>query len=213
MSKSEAASSCRCRVRNVVFDMGEVLVHFDGAYFASFYVDCTEDARLIDQALFSSPEWALLDAGAISEATLERLAADRLPQRLVEPMRASFATWHEHQPVLEEANQLVLRLHEAGFGCYLLSNAGVRFWRQKDRIPCLAVMDGWVVSSWEHLMKPDPAIYRTLCERFGLAVKECVFVDDRPENVRGAEVAGMMGHLYTGAEELERYLHALGLVF
>ena len=64
-----------------VFDMGQVLLHFDGHEFSSLYVDSEEDAALLDAALFSSPTWSLLDAGVISEATMERVASSHLPER------------------------------------------------------------------------------------------------------------------------------------
>ena len=42
----------------------------------------------------------------------------------------------------------------------------------------------------EKLIKPDPAIYKCLMERYGLVAEECIFVDDREENVEAAtEVA------------------------
>lgn len=207
------ADYAKPQVRNLVFDMGGIFLNFDGTQFASFYTDSVEDARLIDEALFSSPSWPLLDAGAISEDTIERIAAASLPERLVPAMRETFAHWHEHEVLLPGANELVARLHAAGYGCYLLSNAGTRFWRQKERIACFPLMDGWVVSSYEHVMKPDPLLYRILCNRYGLVPEECLFVDDREINVRGAEVAGMQGHVYTTADDLESYLLELGLTF
>lgn len=199
------------RIRNIVFDVGGVLLRFDGFLFARRYAQDDADARLLDAALFSSPSWSLLDAGTISETTMERVAADTLPERLRPVLHECFADWHNHLPVIAGTNELAVRLHEAGYGCYILSNAGTRFWRQKDRIPSLPCMDGWIASAFERLMKPDPAIYLTLCERYGLRPEECLFVDDSAANVRGAEVAGMRAHLFAGADELERHLGELGL--
>lgn len=201
----------RSQVKNIIFDVGGVLVRFDGKLFARPYVEDDADAALIDGALFSSPFWPLLDAGAISEQTMERVAADTLPERLRSTLHECFADWHNHLPVIEGTNELAVRLHEAGYGCYILSNAGTRFWLQKDRIPSLPCMDGWIASAFERLMKPDPAIYLTLCERYGLRPEECLFVDDNAANVRGAEVAGMRAHLFAGADELEKHLGKLGL--
>ncbi len=199
------------RIRNIVFDVGGVLLRFDGRLFARPYVKDDTDAELLDAALFSSPFWLLLDAGAISEETMERIAADTLPERLRSALHECFAGWHNRQPVIAETNELAIRLHEKGYGCYILSNAGTRFSRLKDRIPSLPCMDGWVASAFERIMKPDPAIYLTLCERYGLRPEECLFVDDNIANVRGAEVAGMMGHLFVGADELECHLRELGV--
>lgn len=201
------------QVGNVVFDMGGVLMVFDGMILARNFTDNEQDAQALNQAFFSNPSWPLLDAGVISEQTMERMAAVRLPERLWPNLHECLLHWHEHKPVIAETNELVRRLHEAGYGCYVLSNAGFRFWREKDYIPCFKYMDGWVVSAFEHIMKPDPRIYQTLCERYALDPATCVFVDDNPDNVRGAEVAGMKGYHFEGAAGLEQHLKGLGLKF
>lgn len=209
----DMATSPDTPIRNVIFDMGGVLLDFNGPLFSRIFTGTEEDAAALDAALFSSPAWPLLDAGAISEDTMERMARARLPERLWPNLRECMAHWHEHQPVVAETNALVGRLHAAGYGCYLLSNAGTRFWRQKDRIPSFPLMDGWVVSAFERLMKPDPAIYLALCNRYGLDPESCLFVDDNADNVAGARVAGMRAHRFTGAQELEGHLKGLGLRF
>jgi len=199
-------------LRNFVFDMGQVLLSFDGLGYASAYAKNDEDAALLDAALFSSPTWPLLDAGVITEATMERMARSNLPERLWPTLHECFASWDCLQRVIPGTNELVVRLHEAGYGCYLLSNAGVRWWHQKDRITSLHAMDGWVVSAWEKLMKPDPLIYLTLCERYRLTPEECLFIDDNQDNVRGAEVIGMQGHVFTTAARLEAELVDRGVL-
>jgi HAD superfamily hydrolase (TIGR01509 family) len=198
-------------IRNVVFDMGGVLLGFNGSLFSHVFTTNEEDAAALNAAFFSSPAWPLLDAGAISEDTIERMAKAHLPERLWPNLHECMAHWHEHQPVIPETSALVERLHAAGYGCYLLSNAGTRFWRQKDRIPCFPLMDGWVVSAFERIMKPDPAIYLVLCDRYGLEPASCLFVDDNADNVAGARAAGMQAHQFTSAAELERHLRTLGV--
>lgn len=141
------------------------------------------------------------------------MAQAHLPERLWPNLHECMVHWHEHQPVFPETNAIVERLHAAGYGCYVLSNAGTRFWRQKDRIPSFPLMDGWVVSAFERIMKPDPAIYMVLCNRYGLDPATCLFVDDNPDNVAGARVAGMQAHQFMGAWELEDHLKSLGLEF
>jgi putative hydrolase of the HAD superfamily len=68
-----------------------------------------------------------------------------------------------------------------------------------------------VVSSEEHLTKPDPKIYTLTLERMGCTPEETVFVDDRPINVAAAETLGMKGAVYTGVGALREELAALGM--
>ena len=98
------------------------------------------------------------------------------------------------------------------FGLYLLSNASTRIDEQLGHCPAYPLMDGRMVSAEERLMKPDPAIYQLLCERYGLDPATCIFVDDNLNNCHGAEVAGMQSfHFITddaaaSVAQLERIL-------
>ena len=51
--------------------------------------------------------------------------------------------------------------------------------------------DGGVFSCYVQLIKPDPEIYRTLLEKYGLQAEECLFIDDREDNVVAARELGM----------------------
>lgn len=68
------------------------------------------------------------------------------------------------------------------------------------------------VSSEFGVAKPDPRIFRLCCERMGIAPQESFFTDDKPENVAGAEAAGLTGHVYRDAAGLEQALRQAGLL-
>ncbi len=74
----------------------------------------------------------------------------------------------------------------------LLSNA----WDNARQVftqifPIADAFDAIVISAEEKVAKPDPRIYRIALERLGVQAGESVFLDDMPENVRGAEAVGM----------------------
>lgn len=185
-------------IKNVVFDMGGVLMNFDGPYFASVFTETHEDAAALNAALFGSPLWTLLDSGTISHETMARYAHDHLPERLHPALEECIAHWPEHSAPFEATNALAISLKEKGYGIYLLSNASTRILEQLNHMPAMPYMDGRVVSAFERIMKPDPAIYELLCERFELVAAECLFVDDNADNCRGAEAAGMKSFHFTG---------------
>lgn len=178
-------------IHNVIFDMGGVLMTFNGMRFARIFTDNEADAELLDRALFNRFEWSLLDAGVIGHETMQRVAEAALPERLHANLHECIAHWPEHSEPIIETCDLAARLKNAGYGLYLLSNASTRIDEQLRRCPAYPLMDGRVVSAEEHLMKPDPAIYLLLCERYGLDPATCLFIDDNLNNCRGAEEAGM----------------------
>lgn len=186
------------KIKNVVFDMGNVLMLFDGPYFSAQFTDNEDDAAALQRALFGSPAWNLLDSGTISYDTMLHVARAHLDERLWPNLDACFAGWAAYSTPIEETNALAAELKREGYGIYLLSNAGTRIHDQLNHMPAWSLMDGAVVSGEERLMKPEPAIYQLLCERYGLLAEECLFVDDNADNCEGARVAGMRAVRYTG---------------
>ena len=47
-------------------------------------------------------------------------------------------------------------------------------------------------------MKPEEKIYAILLERYGLDASECIYIDDREENVSAAGRLGMCPYLFDG---------------
>ncbi len=92
----------------------------------------------------------------------------------------------------------------------LLSNAPAGYLHQVLRREHLyTAFDAILISSEEHLVKPDPAIFRLLLDRLGVAPEEAVMIDDNAGNLRGAAEAGIGGILYTGVPQLLEALKPL----
>ena len=186
------------KLRAIVFDMGNVLMTFDGPHFADLFTTSPADATLLNDALFGSTMWSLLDSGTITHETMLRYAENHLPERLHPNLHECFARWPEHSQPLQAANELGIRLKREGLGVYVLTNASTRVMDQLGHAPVIPYVDGVVVSAIERLMKPDPAIFTLLCERYGLDPASCLFVDDNADNCIGARVAGLHAHHFTG---------------
>ena len=54
-------------IKNIIFDMGNVLMRFDPMALASHFASSQEDQKLLCEHVFSGPEWYALDAGSIDE--------------------------------------------------------------------------------------------------------------------------------------------------
>lgn len=195
------------KIENVIFDMGGVLMVFDGHAFARDFTENDEDAELLWRAYFGRTEWALVDGGVLGFDTLERLARRDLPERLWRNLKACARDWPKKSLPIAETNALVPRLKAAGLGVYLLSNAGVRIGEQLEHMPANKYLDGRVISAFERLMKPDPAIYQLACMRFGIDPATALFVDDSGANCEGAALAGLRSYRFTG--DVDALEHAI----
>jgi len=67
-------------------------------------------------------------------------------------------------------------------------------------------------SCYVGLRKPDPAMYRRALDILGSVPERTLFIDDREENVAGAEAARIKGIQFTGAEALRKELGKLGVL-
>ena len=199
-------------IRNIVFDMGNVLINYDPAHFvARLGLENPEDEQLLLREIFQSPDWARQDRGEIGESGLYALVCGRLPARLHGAAEELIFRWNEPIEPIGGMDGLVKKCKDAGLGVYLLSNASVRQREYWDEIPGSELFDGRIISAEVKCVKPGPEIYGILLERFGLKAEESVFVDDMPANVEGAKRAGLRGILFDGdPDALERALRESG---
>ena len=200
-------------IRNIVFDMGNVLIRFDpDSFMDRVGITDPEDRKIVDRELFASVEWALMDMGLETEDTFEPKVLARIPNRLREKVRGLLRNWAYPRQYIPGMPELVQRLKNAGYGIYLLSNASVgqpAYWNQ---LPVSKLFDGTLVSAFVKTVKPCPAIYRLFTEEFKLEEAECVFIDDAPINVAAAVACGWQGIVFHGdPAELEEKLKAIGV--
>ena len=200
-------------IRNIVFDMGNVLVRFDpGMFMTREGIIDPQDRQTVTRELFQSVEWAQMDMGILNEDTLEPLVLPRVPERLREKVKHLLHNWAVPREMMPGMEDLVRRLKKAGYGIYLLSNASSSqpdFW---NPMPVSECFSGTMISAFVKTVKPNPTIYRLFTEEFGLREEECVFIDDAPINVAGAVACGWQGIVFHGdEEELEEKLTQLGV--
>ncbi len=201
-------------IRNIVFDMGNVIIRFDPVFFIGREgVTDPEDRKLILNELFLSVEWAKMDAGVLTEETAEPLILPRFPDRLKNTVRNLLYNWSRPGDTIPGMESLVRRLKGAGYGVYLLSNASKGQHVYWPKIPVSRLFDGKLISCDVGLVKPMLEIYETFTEKFSLRPEECVFIDDSAPNAAWAAACGWQGIVFHGdADELERKLAALGVI-
>lgn len=199
-------------IRNLVLDMGNVLIKYDPARFvARLELENPSDGELLLREIFYSKDWALQDRGALDEAELLARVCGRIPPRLHGAARQLIFHWNEPIEPIPGMAEFARACKAAGLGLYLLSNASIRHGQYWHQVPGNAFFDGRIISAEAGCVKPEEEIYRRLLARYGLRAEECVFVDDMPENVEGARRVGMRGMVFGGADALRAELMRLGV--
>lgn len=194
-------------IRNIIFDMGNVLLDYDPQIPLNTYLDNEDDRAVIRKELFEGPEWIQRDLGKISLEDMYANICKRVPEHLWEPLKKCVYGWDICMTPIDGALDFCTYAKEKGYAIYVLSNAGEDFYRYFPEFAPLDFFDGVVVSSDIHIIKPDVEIFHYLLEKYQLNASECLFIDDREENVEGAKSAGMEAILFhNDFEEIEHWL-------
>lgn len=199
-------------IRNVLFDMGNVLIHFDRKAFLDRLEISDAEKQLLMREVFLSVEWVQMDRGTLTEPEAERRMCARLPEKLHSAVHSLVSLWDVPMMPIAGMAELVEELKNNGYGIYLLSNASYRQHEYWPRIPGWQFFDGKIISADEKVMKPHPDYYLRALDRFGLLPGECVFIDDVPANIEGAMYCGIPGIVFHGDAQLLRgQLQAYGI--
>ena len=199
-------------IRNIVFDMGQVLLRFEPLLFMERLGVQGEDRELLHREVFKSLVWARTDRGSLTDAEAAEIICRRVPGRLHEAVEKLVSFWDRPILEIEGSFALVEELKALGYKIFLLSNASLRQHDYWPRVPASRFFDGTLISADVKLVKPQPEIYRLLFERFSLKPEECFFIDDAIGNVEGAFYCGMPGAVFHGDyREIRQKLREAGV--
>ena len=191
-------------IRNVVFDFGNVLVDWDPAYlFLPYFNGDKEKCRFFTDNVCNREWFTRMDRGEDMDKCVAELQ-ETYPQ-YADAVAAFRDRWFEMcNGEIPGMLEIIQDLKKKGVGVYGLTNwPAETFDEARRRFKTIASIDNIVVSSHVKLAKPEPAIYELLLSKYNLKPEECVFIDDRKDNVDTAIRLGMSGIVYTGsAKEL-----------
>ena len=197
-------------IKNLVFDMGNVLIKWTPDLIMDYYhISDAQERALLKRIMFATVEWALLDWGKLNEIEAEKIFQSRLPKEYWHDIHNAMY-WFDNVHSIDGMVDFIKHKKEQGFGIYLLSNAPGFVETYKNYIPGIEYFDGIVISGNVGLVKPMPEIYQLLLQRFSLKAEECLFVDDLTINCAGALLQGMKSLVFRGdVKEIEDYLYEL----
>ena len=200
-------------IRQVVFDMGNVLIEWDPDKIIARNGLAGDDAKLLRREVFDGMEWVTMDRGTMSQDEGLAQILRRLPQELHGAAERCVRDWWKAELVhVEGVEALIREIHALGYGLYILSNATSFLHDYYDRLPAHECFRGLVVSADEKLLKPQHEIFERFLERFKLDPAECFFIDDSPLNIDGARCAGIRGTVFfRDMARLRRELNEAGI--
>ncbi|EPT8450986.1 HAD family hydrolase [Vibrio fluvialis] len=200
-------------IKNVVFDIGNVIVKWAPVEISALTFGESEQAKQRAKLLFQSEIWRDLNKGHYTEQQAQLQFHSTLG---IEPaeLETLFHYIKATQQLIDGTQTLMDDLLDAGYTLYALTdNVNEIVAHLKATYDFWPKFSGAVVSSECGLLKPDPRIYQHLAHSQNILPHESVFMDDMPANVQGAIDQGFHSFQFVTAQEARNTLVSLGLNF
>lgn len=196
-------------IHNIIFDIGNVLASFrwkdlfKDLEFAGEKFDRIAAATVLHPTMWNEFDRSLMPDEEIIVKCIERAPEYEQEIRLL---------FSKTELLVEEypySHDWIKSLKEQGYNVYLLSNYGKTSFeaaRDHGRLSFLPLVDGGVISYEVKIVKPEPGIYEALLAKYNLVAGECVFLDDRAENIAVAKQLGFHGIVVESFEQAKEEL-------
>ncbi|MBP7359177.1 MAG: HAD-IA family hydrolase [Prevotella sp.] len=196
-------------IKNIVFDFGGVLVQHD---FMTFFAKILGSKEKVD--------WFM-------QNVLPEKVNNDIDMELHEPsyyIEQQKRLWPEYTEALdafdkhytdifigesEGIRDLMLKLKADGYRLLGLSNWSSRVYDVMAKFDIFNLIEGSIISKDVHQLKPNKDIYMSFLQKFNVKADECVFIDDRPDNIEGCKAVGMPGIVFRNTQQLTQELNKL----
>lgn len=198
-------------LKNLVFDMGNVLIEWNSE---KILKAITEDIHLQDllrKEVFETGLWVETDEGVKTREEVIEIVTGKLGEDYRNEITQLLRYWYKYVDVFTKVQDRIIELSKSGYSIYILSNTAFTFYDlvKEVYLPATSVAKGMVLSCEEKVLKPDEKIYNILLERYNLDPHDTMFFDDLPENIWGAARCGINGFVVENESELLTYLDKL----
>ncbi len=196
-------------IKNLIFDFGKVLVDYD-YYFVLDKIFGNHEQAQDFLTLMMNEKWVeQLDREMTS---FEQVICDM--QQSMPQYADCIQKFADHYPdfifsEMKGMRTLLVKLKAEGYHLYGLSNWCSKVHITMQQFPIFQLLEDRIISSEEHLIKPEAAIYERACRKLGLRPEECVFADDKTANVEAARQYGMQAICFKDATQYEAELRAI----
>lgn len=194
--------------KTVIFDLGGVLVHLDWDKVCGRLQELSGLAadkvrhEVINGPIVRSSMLGRLGARDFQHALCRKLGVDLGYEDFVN-------IWNS----LLSANETIVPLVEhlkLGHMLVLASNTdAIHFKHSDESFIVLRQFDHHFLSYEMGLLKPDPAFFHHALRSLDTTAADCIFIDDRAENVEAARGIGITAIQFEGASQLQRDLNTV----
>ena len=177
-------------IKNVIFDLGNVLISFHPEKFTEENVE-EKYRKDFYNLVFGGKQWQDLDRGTLEYEDAVEYFSSQLPQ-CKDAIKKLF-----DRKIIDclspiEENVEIMKSLKGKHNLYILSNFHYpAFENIYNSWEFFKTFDGKIVSGFHKLLKPEKEIYELLLNTYSLKPEESLFIDDVKVNIEGAERCGI----------------------
>ena len=198
-------------MKNLVFDMGNVLIEWNSEKILQAITDDKKLQNLLRKEVFETGLWVQTDEGVKTREEMIEIVSDKIGEEYRNEITQLSRYWYKYVDVYTKVQDRIIELSKNGYNIYILSNTAYTFYDlvKEGYLPVTSIAKGIVLSCEERVLKPNEKIYNILLERYNLDPHNTMFFDDLPENIWGAARCGINGFVVENESELLTYLDKL----
>jgi putative hydrolase of the HAD superfamily len=197
-------------IKNIIFDFGNIICKCNIDEITEKYTNNPEEIKFIKEQVVNSEEWVgggLIDLGEITLSEAASSINKKTNYIYKDLVNRFLSELPNNLKYNGDILNLVKELKNKGYKVYVLSNtANETFANFKDDLE--ALFDGLVLSYKIHEIKPNKPIYEYLLRTYNLNPNECLFLDDREDNIMTANELGIHGRK-VNEDDLEDIINVL----
>lgn len=200
-------------LKTVYFDLGNVLIFFSLPKLFSNLSQCTGlNPEKIENFLYRTDLREQYEKGLIRTEELYQKFSNVATKSF--SLLAFTAAFSDIFTPNYEIWPLVKQLKDQGMRLVLLSNTSECHFKHADtHYPVLQLFDHKVLSYEIGAWKPDQKIFHHALKFAKCAPEECFYIDDIPEFIENARIAGLPGEIFTDVPKLKQQLIQRGCQF
>ena len=183
-------------IKNIIFDIGNVILNFNLSHILPNFTENKEDQDFILKNIINSPEWlgyALIDTGYLTKEAAIEIVKDRTNHQKDELIDKFWNHYMEYSFIDKKVLDLIKKLKANNYKIYLLSNINQYTYNFVKPSGLFELVDGYILSYQVHKIKPHEDIYKTLIAQYNLIPSESLFIDDNQTNIDTANKIGLIG--------------------
>ncbi|MBR3116915.1 MAG: HAD family phosphatase [Bacilli bacterium] len=192
-------------IKNIIFDFGNVIGRFDHLECIKNFTNNEEEIKFLDENVINSPEWLKyghMDSGLVTYDAIIKLINDRTNNIYPELVSNLVNNYYKYITISDDIINIVKELKNKGYNIYLLSNTSDPVINEFKDHEIFKYFDGFVLSCKINMLKPNNGIYEYILNKYNLIPEECLFIDDREDNMATANRFGINGR-YVNKDDVE----------